>query len=164
MHPFSPEGKLKWIGDSAQYFPFRIPEASFQHRRVATSIPQPAGGAFQEKGVGKRLETEGTMSLSRGRWTPRPKGLSRLGCAGLVTRRVAERGPFPLGRPGAPGAGVRGQSRPHPEVAAPHPPLPSPWASPGLAPGCARHEPWNGPRPRLETPSCSQRRSTAAES
>lgn len=43
-------------------------------------------------------------------------------------------------------------------------PCPSPRPSPGLALGCARHDPRNGPRPRLETPSCSQGRSTAADS
>lgn len=104
------------------------------------------------------------MPLSRGRWRHKLKGLSRLGRAALVTGRAAEKGPFPLGRPLAPGAGVRGQSLPHPEVAAPYPPLPSPGPSPGLALGCTLHGPQNGPCPRLETPGCSQRRSTAAES
>lgn len=46
LYPFSPDGKLKWIGDSARYFPFCIRKASFQHRRLANGMPQPAGGAF----------------------------------------------------------------------------------------------------------------------
>lgn len=90
------------------------------------------------------------MPLSRGRWRPRPKGLSRLGRAGLVTGRAAERGPFPLGRPLAPGAGVRGQTGPRPEVAASHLPLPSPWAFPRPGPGLRPPRPpeWPTPSPR----------------
>lgn len=91
------------------------------------------------------------MPLSRGRSNHRPRGLFRLGRASLVTELAADRGPFPLGCPQAPGAGVQGQGRLHPEVAAP---LSSPWAFPRPGSGPRPPRPSGSPKP---SPRDSQR-------
>lgn len=70
--------------------------------------------------------------LSRRHTKHRPRGLSPLGRARLVTGLAAERGPFPPRT--SSGAGMQGQRPLLPEVAAPFSPLSSPWAFPRSGP------------------------------
>lgn len=106
---------------------------------------QPEGGAFFREEAGKHLKTESPSPFS-GHSKHRPKGLSPSGRARLVTGLAAEKGPF-----SSSDVLWGGDARPAPllaEVAAPFPPLPSPWAFPRPGPRPPRPPGLPKPSPR----------------